>query len=55
MKKSFIINIAAQSGGSKTTIVTALKDRFANSAVLYWDDCGDEVEPDRDIRVQQRT
>jgi uridine kinase len=49
MKKPFIISIAAQSGGGKTTIVTALKERLANSAVIYWDDYGDEVDPKRDI------
>jgi len=30
MKKPFIISVAAQSGGGKTTIVTALKERFAD-------------------------
>ena len=53
MKKPFVISIAAQSGGGKTTIVTALKDRLANSAVIYWDDYGDEVDPDCDINDVQ--
>ena len=49
MKKPFVISIAAQSGGGKTTIVTALKERLDNSSVIYWDDYGDEVDPVRDI------
>jgi len=49
MKKPFIISIAAVSGGGKTTVVTALKERLANSAVIYWDNYGDEVDPKRDI------
>ena len=49
MKKPFIISVAAGSGGGKTTVVTALKERLANSAVIYWDDYGDEVDPARDI------
>ena len=49
MKKPFVISVASQSGGGKTTIVTALKDRLDNSAVIYWDDYGDEVDPIRDI------
>jgi len=49
MKKPFIISVAAGSGGGKTTIVTVLKERLANSAVIYWDDYGDEVDPARDI------
>ena len=53
MKKPFVISIAAQSGGGKTTVVTALKDRLASSAVLFWDDYGDEVDPDRDINDVQ--
>ena len=53
MKKPFIISIAAPSGGGKTTIVIELKKRLANSAVLYWDDYGDEVDPDRDINDVQ--
>ena len=49
MRKPFVISVAAQSGGGKTTIVTALKQRLPKSAVLYWDDYGDEVDPDCDI------
>ena len=49
MKKPFIISIAAVSGGGKTTVVTALKERLANSTVIYWDNYGDEVDPKRDI------
>ena len=51
MKKPFIISIsiAAQSGGGKTTIVTALHKRLLNSTVIYWDDYGEEVDPQRDI------
>ncbi len=49
MKKPFVISISAQSGGGKTTIATALKNRLFNSAVLYWDDYGDEVDPSCDI------
>ena len=49
MKKPFVISISAQSGGGKTTIVTALKERLVNSTVIYWDDYGDEVDPDCDI------
>jgi len=30
-----------------------LKDRLASSAVLFWDDYGDEVDPDRDINDVQ--
>jgi len=53
MNKPFVISIAAQSGGGKTTVVTALKDRLAKSAVQYWDDYGDEVDPDRNINDVQ--
>ena len=49
MPKPFVISVAAQSGGGKTTVVAALKERLANSAVIYWDDYGDEVDPVRDI------
>ena len=49
MKKPFVISVASQSGGGKTTIVAVLKERLANSAVIYWDDYGDEVDPVRDI------
>ncbi|MCL1795156.1 MAG: hypothetical protein FWG34_14990 [Oscillospiraceae bacterium] len=49
MKKPFVISVAAQSGGGKTTIVAALKERLANSAVIYFDDYGDEVDLTRDI------
>lgn len=49
MKKPYIISIAAISGGGKTTIVTALKERLANSAVIYFDDYDDDVHIDRDI------
>ena len=49
MTKPFVISVAAQSGGGKTTVVAALKERLANSAVIYWDDCGGEVDPDCDI------
>ena len=53
MNRSYVISIAAPSGGGKTTIVGELKKRLANSAVLYWDDYGDEVDPDRDINDVQ--
>jgi len=49
MKKPFVISIAALSGGGKTATVSALKKRLVNSAVLNWDDYGDEVDLDRDI------
>ena len=49
MKKPYVVSIAALSGGGKTTIVTALKERLAKSSVIYWDDYGDEVNPTRDI------
>jgi len=49
MKKSFIISISAPSGGGKTTITTELKERLNNSVVIYWDDYGDEVDPDCNI------
>ena len=49
MSKPYIISIAAPSGGGKTTVVGELKNRLANSAVLFWDDFGDEVDPSRDI------
>ena len=49
MMKPFVISIAALSGGGKTTIVSALKERLAHSAVIFWDDYGDEVDLDRDI------
>jgi uridine kinase len=49
MKKPCVISIAAISGGGKTIITTALKNRLTNSAVIYWDDYGDEVDPTRDI------
>ena len=44
MNKPFIISVAAQAGGGKTTIVTALKERLNKSAVLFWDEYGDEVD-----------
>ena len=49
MKKPFVISISGISGGGKTTVITALKKRLANSAVIYWDNYGDEVDLDRDI------
>jgi len=51
VKKPFVITVAATSGGGKTTIVGVLKKRLANSAVLYFDDYGEEVDlpPGRDI------
>jgi len=49
MKKPYVISVAAQSGGGKTTIVAALKERLVNTSVIYWDDYGDEVDPIRDI------
>ena len=49
MKKPFVVSISALAGGGKTTIVTALKNRLNNSAVIYWDDYGDEVDPACDI------
>lgn len=48
-KKPFVISVAAQSGGGKTTVVAALKERLTNSAVIYFDDYGDAVYLDRDI------
>ena len=51
MKTPFVVSVAALSGGGKTTVVTALKECLANSAAIYWDDYGDEVDPDRDINV----
>jgi uridine kinase len=48
-RKPFVISVAAISGGGKTTVVTALKKRLANCAVIYWDDYGDEVDLDCDI------
>jgi len=51
--KPFVISVAAQSGGGKTTIVTTLKQRLDNSVVLFWDDYGDEVDPDCDINDVQ--
>jgi uridine kinase len=53
MKKPFVISIAALSGGGKTTVAAALKDRLAKSVVIYWDDYGDEVDPDCDINDVQ--
>ena len=53
MNRPYVISIAAPSGGGKTTVVGELKKRLANSAVLYWDDYGDEVDPDRDINDVQ--
>ena len=53
MNKPYVISVAAPSGGGKTTVVGELKKRLINSAVLYWDDYGDEVEPDRDINDVQ--
>ena len=35
MKNLYVISITAQSGGGKTTIVTALKERLVNTAVIY--------------------
>ena len=49
MKKPYIISVAAPSGGGKTTIVGELKNRLADSTVIYWDNYGDEVDPDCDI------
>jgi len=48
MKKPYIISIATVSGGGKTTIVTALKERLHNAAVLFFDDYGDDVYLDND-------
>ena len=53
MNRPFIISVAAQAGGGKTTIVTALKERLNKSAVLFWDEYGDEVDPDCDINDVQ--
>ena len=53
VNKPYIISIAAPSGGGKTTVVGELKNRLANSAVLYWDDHGDEVDPGCDINDAQ--
>ena len=53
MNKPFVISIAAQAGGGKTTIVTVLKQQLAKTAVLFWDDYGDEVDPDCDINDVQ--
>jgi uridine kinase len=47
--KPFVISISGISGSGKTTIVTALKERLANTSVIYWDDYGNEVDTTRDI------
>ena len=49
MKLPYVVSISGISGSGKTTIVTALKERLANSAVIYWDDYGDEVDSKCDI------
>jgi len=49
MKKPFVISVASISGGGKTTVVKALKNRLVNTAVIYFDDYGDDVYLDRDI------
>ena len=49
MKKPFVLSVASLSGGGKTAVVTALKERFSNSAVINFDDYGDKVYLDRDI------
>jgi len=49
MKKPFVISISAPSGGGKTTITTELTKQLNNTAVIYWDDYGDKVGPDRNM------
>ena len=49
MKKPFVISVASPSGGGKTTTVISLKERLNNSTMIYWDDYGDEVDPNCDI------
>jgi uridine kinase len=46
MRKPYVISVVAQSGGGKTTVVTALKERLANTAVIYWDDYGSQFSPE---------
>lgn len=36
--KPYVIAVAAVSGGGKTSVVTALKERLPNAAALYFDD-----------------
>ena len=49
MKKPFVISISGISGGGKTTVTNALKERLPNSAVISFDDYGERVYLDRDI------
>jgi uridine kinase len=49
MKKPYVISIASISGGGKTTVVAALKERLTNSILINFDDYGDEIHLDRDI------
>ncbi len=48
MKKPFIISVSGVSGGGKTTVSNALKDRLAGSALVSFDDY-DDIKLDRDI------
>jgi len=41
MKKPFVISVATTQGGGKTTVVAILRERLANSTVIYFDDYGD--------------
>lgn len=49
MKKPFVISISGLSGGGKTAVTKALKARLSNSAVISFDDYGNEVWLDRDM------
>lgn len=48
MKKPFVISISGVSGGGKTTIANALKERLSNSIIISFDDY-DDIRLDRDI------
>lgn len=49
MKKPFVISISGLSGGGKTAVTNALKVRLAGSAIISFDDYGEQVYLDRDI------
>ena len=48
MKKPFVISISGVSGGGKTTVTNALKERLVNATVVSFDDY-DDIKLDRDI------
>jgi uridine kinase len=47
--KPMVISVSAISGGGKTTVISALSSRLANSAVLSFDDYEEDAYLERDI------